>query len=661
MSQRAEFRARWPNSLATLRRVTNPLDFGPFLALTAGSRARLLQASGRVFYRAGAVIVREGDEPDFAYAVVAGRVRVAAGDPPVVLALPSAPVLVGEMAVLSGERRNATVTAVNEVRAYRIHRTALRALADAEPVFARELASFAQVRSGNHFLRTSSPFSELPAAAIEALAAKLEATAFAAGDVLLREGEHGDDAYLLRSGEVDVLHRDRHLATLGPGSFVGEVSALTGKERTATVRARNAISAFRLRGEDVRPVVKKHRDVVARLEGAMQSRHIPHRAGEIVIAAAPDDPNTVLLRDAAGSTYLRVTRQALAIYQDIDGERTLKDLALRHFERTGALDPTGVFATVATLQAAGFVTAPRIASDEPDARVLRALDLVLAPRIELRDADALARRLYGVTRPLFTRAGAFGSLVVGGAGLIALITVFRQSSPGDFGILGLAVAFVGLLLAGIGHEIAHALATKAEGRRVGKAGIGLLWFTPVVYVDTSDAWLIPAVRRIRVNAAGPLFNFAFAGVCGLFALVLRERAQDVAVWLAAANLVAVAFNLSPLLEFDGYYVLEDLTNVNALRRKSLHYVFGDLLSHPRGPATRLERGFIAYAAAALLYVVVMSVVVLAGIPALVNGTLAGRLAPQFLPIVGGVLALVMAALMVAPFVTEVLAARTATE
>lgn len=641
--------------------MTDPFAFGPFLALSEASRARLLKQSRRVRYRAREVIVREGEQPDFAYAVVAGRMRVTAGDPPVVLALSSAPLIVGDMAVLSGHRRNATVTAVNDVAAYRIHRHLLRELAESEPEFGRQLTAFAQLRTGNSFLRTSSPFADLPASAIEALAAKIEPATFAAGEVLLREGERGDDVYLLRSGEVDVLRGERQLATLGGGSFVGEVSALTGKERTATVRARTAVSAFRLRAEDVRPVVKKHQDVVERLEGIMQARHIPHRAGGVVIAAAPDDPNTVLLRDAAGSTYLRVTREALAIYDDIDGERTLKDLALRHFERTGALDPTAVFATVATLQAAGFVTAPRIASDEPDARVLRVLDLVLAPRFELKDADPLATRLHGLTRPLFTRAGTFVALAVGGAGLIALPAVFRQSSPGDFGILGIVVAFVGLLLAGVGHEIAHAIATKAEGRRVGKAGIGLLWFTPVVYVDTSDAWLMPAARRIRVNAAGPLFNFAFAGLCGLLALVLRDRAQDVAVWLAAANLVAVAFNMSPLLEFDGYYVLEDLANVNALRRKSLHYVFGDLLTHPRRPASRLERGFIAYATAALLYVVVMSAIVLAGIPALVNGTLADRLAPQLLPIVGGVLALVIAAMMVMPFVAEVLAARTATE
>jgi CRP-like cAMP-binding protein/Zn-dependent protease len=639
--------------------VTTPLDFGPFLALDEPVRARLLAEAERVSFAPRQAIVREGERADAVFAVVAGRVRVAQGDPAIVVAVPGAPVLVGEMAVLGGTRRNATVSAVTHVRAYRIAAEGFLAVAAAHDPFARELASFAAIRVGDSFLRRSSPFADLPAASIEALAAKLVAVEFAPGTAILREGEGGDDVYLLRSGDVEVTRAGRLLATLGAGAFVGEVSALTGTARSATVSARTPVGAFRLRAQDVRPIVRKHQELIGRLEGTMQSRHIPHRASEVIVAPAPDDANAVLLREAGGSTYLRVTKEALAIYDDIDGERTLRDLAVRHFERTGALDPAGVFGTVATFQAAGLVTAPRVASDEPDARVLRVLDLLLAPRLELKSADGVASALHRAVGWAFTRAGAAFGTIVGAVGLAALLAVFRQSSPGDFGLGGLAVAFLGLLLAGIGHEAAHAVAAKAEGRRVGKAGIGLLWFTPVVYVDTSDAWLLPRARRIRVNAAGPLFNFAFAGLCGLAGLILSGRAQDVAVWLAILNLVSVAFNLSPLLEFDGYYVLEDLTNTNALRRKALRFVFSDLVARPRRLDSREEAGLVAYTAAAFAYVLVMSLVVLSGVPKVVDGTFAGRIGPEFLPIVGVALALVLAALLVGPFVGEVLAARSA--
>jgi len=637
--------------------VSNVLAFGPFLALDAASLDDLLAGSRRATFSPGQQLIREGESADSAFAVVAGRIRVTQGDPPIVLATPTAPVLVGETALLTGFARNATVTALTQVRAHRIPEAILRATMAANPEFVKELASFAAIRAGNNFLRRSSPFGDLPSSTIEALAAKLESVAFAAGDVVLREGERGDDAYLVRGGELEITRTGRRLAMIGPGAFVGEVSALTRMPRTATVRAVTDVSAFRLRGDDVRPIVKKHQDLVSRLEGTMQSRHVPKRACEVFVAPAPDDPTAFLIRDAGGSTYLRVTREAHAIYEDIDGERNLRELAMRHFDRTGALDPAGVFATVATLQAAGLVTAPRVARDEPDARVLRVLDLVLAPRFEIHDGDRVAAILYRIVGRAFSTPGAWVAVALGTLGIAALAIVFRHSSTSDFGLGGLVVAFGGLLLAGVGHEAAHAIATKAERRRIGKAGIGLFWFTPVVWVDTSDAWLLPARRRIRVNAAGPLFNFAFAGVCGLLALVLTGRAQDLAVWLAVANLISVAFNLSPLLEFDGYYVLEDLANVNALRHKSFRFAFGELASRPRRPATARERGFLAYAVAAVGYVVVVSAIVLTGVPALVDGMLGGKLPPELLPVIGVGLALVLMALQVTPLVEEVRAAR----
>ena len=656
LDRRGALCALW---LSSVRLVAGPLDFGAFLSLDDSTRTRLAREGRVVSFRRRQAIVREGEAADGVFAVVSGRLRVTQGTPALVVATPAAPVLVGEMAVLGGNTRNATVSAVTAVRAYRFSHETFKRLVDASPDFARQLASFAAIRSGNNFLRRSSPFADLPSAAIEALAAKLEPATFEEGAVLMREGERGDDAYLVRTGEVEILRGDRRLATLGGGAFVGEVSALTGTARSATVRAKTLVDTFRVRGEDVRPIVRKHRALVGRLESTMQSRHIPTRAGDAVLSPAPDDPRAVLLRDREGSTYLKVTKEALAIYEDIDGERTLRDLTMLHFARTGALDPTSVFNTIATLQTAGFVSAPRIASDEPDARVLRALDLVLAPRFEVRSADGIATALHRVLGWAFTPAGAAIAALVGVAGVIALAFVFRQSSPGDFGLGGLLVAFVGLLLAGIGHELAHAVAAKAEGRRVGKAGIGLLWLTPVVYLDTSDAWLLPARRRIRVNAAGPLFNLAFAGLCGIAALALTGQPQDVAIWLAVLNLVSVAFNLSPLLEFDGYYVLEDVANVNALRRKSLRFVFRDMAARPRRPRTRLERGFLAYAAASLVYVVVMSVVVLAGVPGIVDGMFKDRVAPELLPVAGLGLALLLAALLIGPFLGEVLAARSA--
>lgn len=66
---------------------------------------------------------------------------------------------------------------------------------------------------------------------------------FPRGTVILREGEPGDEFYLIAAGNVRVETTrtdDEHpveLATLGRGAFFGEVSVLTGRPRTATVTA----------------------------------------------------------------------------------------------------------------------------------------------------------------------------------------------------------------------------------------------------------------------------------------------------------------------------------------------------------------------------------------------------------------------------------------
>jgi CRP/FNR family cyclic AMP-dependent transcriptional regulator len=61
---------------------------------------------------------------------------------------------------------------------------------------------------------------------------------FAAGEILFREGEHGDEMYVIQSGLVQILKRvgegHRALAMLGPGEFLGDMAILNGRPRTAT-------------------------------------------------------------------------------------------------------------------------------------------------------------------------------------------------------------------------------------------------------------------------------------------------------------------------------------------------------------------------------------------------------------------------------------------
>ena len=57
------------------------------------------------------------------------------------------------------------------------------------------------------------------------------------GKMLTREGELGWEAFVVAEGEATARRGNRKVATIGPGSIIGEMSLLDRGPRTATVTA----------------------------------------------------------------------------------------------------------------------------------------------------------------------------------------------------------------------------------------------------------------------------------------------------------------------------------------------------------------------------------------------------------------------------------------
>ena len=55
--------------------------------------------------------------------------------------------------------------------------------------------------------------------------------------VLMKQGEHGREFFVLIDGTVDVIQDGRTVKSMGPGDFFGEIALITKIPRSATVKA----------------------------------------------------------------------------------------------------------------------------------------------------------------------------------------------------------------------------------------------------------------------------------------------------------------------------------------------------------------------------------------------------------------------------------------
>lgn len=65
-----------------------------------------------------------------------------------------------------------------------------------------------------------------------------------AGKTLMRQGDHGNEMFVIASGEVAVERDGNHVVSLGPGEAVGEVALLSEGPRSATVTTTEPTTVF---------------------------------------------------------------------------------------------------------------------------------------------------------------------------------------------------------------------------------------------------------------------------------------------------------------------------------------------------------------------------------------------------------------------------------
>lgn len=135
---------------------------------------------------------------------------------------------------------------------------------------------------------------------------------FKKGEVLIREGDKGDCAYVIETGNVEILVQKEgqllQIGTRGAGSIIGEMAMIDDKPRTATIRALDECQVMQISREDftrrvdsadpvlkmvMRVIMTRYRDMMTRTEGFKLHQGV---------SAAEDSENSDDARDIALST-----------------------------------------------------------------------------------------------------------------------------------------------------------------------------------------------------------------------------------------------------------------------------------------------------------------------------------------------------------------------
>ena len=346
------------------------------------------------------------------------------------------------------------------------------------------------------------------------------------------------------------------------------------------------------------------------------SRRKPCRAAqvEVVRQVGAKGDEYYILRNTEANTYLKIDAQDYFLWQHLDGEHAVRDLAVAYFAAYKSFPFDRLVHLLEQLKA------KRLLEEKP-VHVLGGISLRLEERtlafhlqqfaetsmqkeFSLRNVDGIFAAVHRrLARPLFTRPGLLLASLVAIAGLVLFVRLLLagtyplMQTAGSYG-LGLLVLLVANYVHIFFHECGHALTCKHYGRSVLKGGMMFYYGSPAFFVDTTDIWMAPKGARIATSSAGVAADLLFAGLL-IIGIVLFPGIPlaAVAFQVAAMAYLGVLMNLAPFMELDGYFILMDWLEIPLLRKKSLAFVKGCLapkILREHTPFSREERIFAVY-------------------------------------------------------------------
>eukprot|EP01087_Luapelamoeba_hula_P013554 TRINITY_DN386_c0_g1_i3.p1 TRINITY_DN386_c0_g1~~TRINITY_DN386_c0_g1_i3.p1 ORF type:complete len:392 (+),score=71.86 TRINITY_DN386_c0_g1_i3:235-1410(+) len=234
-----------------------------FSHLEQDERREVFNAMEEKKFKAGANIIKQGEEGDYFYVIENGECEVwVARD-----GGPSEKVMeigesgsFGELALIYGSPRAATVKAITDVTLWAIDRVTYRRILMGATMKKRKLYE--------SFLERVPILAPLHKYERLTVADALEPVYFNDGETVVRQGDLGDGFYIIVDGEVRVLQDlgdgEKEVARLYSSSYFGEIALLTNRPRAATVVAVGQCKCVKMDREKFVRVMGPCEDILVR-------------------------------------------------------------------------------------------------------------------------------------------------------------------------------------------------------------------------------------------------------------------------------------------------------------------------------------------------------------------------------------------------------------
>lgn len=127
-----------------------------------------------------------------------------------------------------------------------------------------------------NILRQVPLFAGVAPAKLKLLAFASDRVSYRPGEILFRQGDPGDAAYVILEGRADILAEVNggmiKVAEVADNSIVGEIAILCDVSRTATVKASASLEALRIRKDDFLKLLADYPDAMFEILRSLAQR-----------------------------------------------------------------------------------------------------------------------------------------------------------------------------------------------------------------------------------------------------------------------------------------------------------------------------------------------------------------------------------------------------